>query len=146
MTNNVFAALSGQKNELVWLLKEAIRSLETNETTPTKVVLETAPGAYDKGLVDDKTVSFFGFAFRNNGGKAKIATNVVVEIAKEPVPYSNVNGFRIMKITDRQCEKYKVGAEYVCPCGEFKTLTITGFKKHFNRCVCPTKWDKCKAA
>jgi len=38
------------------------------------------------------------------------------------------------KITDRECENYKKGKDYLCPCTSFSSESIVGFKIHFNRC------------
>jgi len=144
--SNIFTDVDGKERELKSLLEQALESLKEKRMEVEKILLETPPSAFDKGLSDCKTGTLFGFIFKSKPAPRKKHT--VTETPSVPTKTSTTRpeakfnektGDKIpyvprdRKISFREVEMHKQGLKYVCPCG-WKSESSTGFKKHFNRC------------
>ena len=121
------------KEEVIKLLRDAISSIESGNSIPTNVVIETAPAAFEKGICQDRDSCFFGFAFKKGGKQRTLPERICQPLDNLP-QVENIQLPIGRKISSGEIHKFEDGKGYfVCKCG-FRTDSERGFKKHYNKC------------
>lgn len=136
---DVFVKRQSPNDRAISAMKVMIEAIEKGDIDVKDVYFATAPSPYERGLTEKKDEMFFGFSWldiKHTSEKKRKFPPIKTKHNSNPEELGGGVSSLIPvnpKMTDRKAEEFKSGIDYVCKCG-FKTASITGFKKHWNRC------------